>query len=167
MKHTSQPEPLHDRAGKHDIGTKRLRSAAGTLALVVVAITTSTANADEQDVIDYRRRIMKTMGEEAAVLGMMMQQKIPSTEFATHVQALAATAATAKRAFEPNVPGGDAKPEVWAQWPDFSKHLDELVVATGELAKTAKEGGMAAAGPKMKTALNCKSCHDTYRVPKK
>ena len=76
-------------------------------------------------------------------------------------------AATAKKAFEPNVPGGDAKPEVWANWKDFSKRLDDLTAATAELAKTAKAGGIAAAGPKVQDALTCKGCHDVYREKKK
>lgn len=151
---------------KHTSRFELPRITANMLALALFALT-ATAHADEQDSIDYRKHIMKSLGEEAAVLGMMMQQKIPATDFATHAQALAATASTAKKAFEPKVAGGDSKPEVWAQWPDFSKRLDELVAATEDLAKTAKDGGMAAAGPKMKTALTCKSCHDTYRVPKK
>ena len=151
----------------------RLSALAGRLALVaqmtLVACmgAAATAHADDQDVIDYRKHVMKTMGEEAAVLGMMLQKKVPATDFATHVEILATTAATAKKAFEPKVAGGDAKPEVWAQWPDFAKRLDALTAATDELAKTAKTGGIAAAGPKVQSSLTCKGCHDNYRVPKK
>ena len=126
-----------------------------------------TVRADDQDVIDYREHIMKSMGEQAAAIAMILQQKAPATNFATHVQILAITAATAKKAFEPKVLGGEAKPEVWAEWPDFAKRLDALVAATDELAKTAKDGGVSATQPKIQAALTCKSCHDTYRVPKK
>jgi cytochrome c556 len=143
------------------------RTMASGLAIVIALTASPSVHADDQDVIDYRRHIMKTMGEEAAIVGMMMQHKVPAADFATHVQALATAAATAKKAFEPKVPGGDSKPDVWAQWPDFAKRLDALVADTDGLAKTAKEGGMAAAGPKVQTALTCKGCHDDYRVPKK
>jgi cytochrome c556 len=98
---------------------------------------------------------------------MMVQQKAPVDDFATHAQALALTAATAKAAFEPEIQGGAAKSEVWSQWADFEKRIDALAAATADLAKTAKTGGAGAAGPKMQSALTCKSCHDTYRVPKK
>jgi len=98
---------------------------------------------------------------------MIMQHKAPADNFVTHTRILAITAATAKSAFEPKVLGGDAKPEVWAQWADFSKRLDALTAATADLAKTAQAGGIAAAGPKVQSALNCKGCHDSYSVPKK
>ncbi|HEY4366237.1 MAG TPA: cytochrome c [Steroidobacteraceae bacterium] len=149
------------------LSTHRLRRLAGALTLAVTLASAPLAHADDQDAIDYRRHIMKTMGEEAAIVGMILKQKAPAESFATHMQILAVAAATAKKAFEPKVAGGDSKPEVWAQWPDFAKRLDALVAATDDLAKTAQQGGVAAAGPKVSTALTCKGCHDTYRVPKK
>jgi cytochrome c556 len=133
----------------------------GALAL------SSGARADDQDTIDYRRHVMSSMGEQADAIGMILQHRAPVDNFAVHVQTLAVIAATAKKAFEPKVAGGDAKPEVWAQWANFSKRLDDLVASTADLAKVAKDGGITAAGPKVESALTCKSCHDSYRVPKK
>jgi cytochrome c556 len=134
----------------------------------VVATTTSTAvRADDQDVIDYREHIMKTMGEQVAAISQILQQKAPADNLAVHVQILAVTATTAKKAFEPKVPGGEAKPDVWTHWSDFAKRLDDLTGATADLAKTAKTSGTAAVAPKVQAALTCKSCHDTYRVEKK
>jgi cytochrome c556 len=138
---------------------------AATFALVSAMAGFAPAHADDQDVIDYRTHIMKTMGQQVAIIGMILEQRAPADEFATHVQVLAVTAATAKKAFEPEVPGGDAKPDVWAQWPDFAERLDTLAAATAELASIAKDGGLEAAAPKLKAALTCKGCHDEYRVP--
>ena len=146
----------------------RLGRIVHGLALATVLVGSSAAvYADDQDVIDYRRHIMKTMGEQAASIGMILQQKAPADNFATHVKILAVTAATAKKAFEPKVQGGDAKPEVWSNWADFSKKMDALVAATDDLAKTAASCGLAAAQPKVQSALTCKGCHDMYRVPPK
>ncbi len=136
------------------------------LIFALLLTAACAAQADDQDVIDYRRHIMHTMGEQVAILDMILQQRAPATSLATHAQVLAITAATAKKAFEPNIAGGEAKPEVWAQWPDFAKRLDALVAATDELAKTAKGGNVTATAPKLKE-LSCKGCHDTYRKPKK
>jgi cytochrome c556 len=102
-----------------------------------------------------------------AAISQIVQQKAPADNIAIHVQVLAVTAATAKKAFEPNVRGGEAKPDIWTHWPDFAKRLDELAAATADLAKIAKVGGAAATAPKMQATLTCKSCHDTYRVEKK
>jgi cytochrome c556 len=127
----------------------------------------SVGNADDQDAIDYRQHVMKTMNAQVEMLSMMIEKKVPADDFATHAQVLAIAAATAKSAFEPEIEGGAAKPEVWTAWDDFAKKMDALVAGTAELAKTAKSGGVAAAAPKMQQTLTCKGCHDTFRVPKK
>jgi cytochrome c556 len=146
--------------------TRRGHFAIGC-AILIGATASAVAHADDQDVIDYRQHIMKTMDEQAAAIGQILQQKAPAENFATHVQILAITAATAKKAFESKVLGGEAKADVWARWADFAKRLDELTAATTALAGTAKVGGVAAAAPKVPAALNCKSCHDIYCVEKK
>jgi cytochrome c556 len=136
-------------------------------AILVAATASTLARADDQDVIDYRQHIMKTLEEQAAAISQILQQKAPAENFNIHVQILAITAATAQKAFEPKVLGGEAKADVWVRWPDFAKRLDALTAATADLASTAKAGGLAAAAPKVQTALNCKSCHEIYCVEKK
>lgn len=122
--------------------------------------------ADDQDVMDYRSHIMKTMGEQLGALGQITKGKAAAGDVATQAEVLSITAGLAKVAFTPKVPGGEAKPEVWDKWDDFSKRLDEMVAAANDLAKTAKQGGVAAVTPKL-SSLGCKGCHDEYRVPKK
>lgn len=136
--------------------------------VVLVAATASTlARADDQDVIDYRVHIMKTLDEQAAAISQILEHKAPAENLTTHVQILAITAATAKKAFEAKALGGEAKPEVWSHWADFAKRLDDLTAATADLAATAKAGGVAAAAPKVQTALACTSCHELYVEKKK
>ena len=144
----------------------RLLQFAAGLAFAVAATLPAYA-ADPTDVIDYRKHVMKTLGEQAAAMAMTLQGKAPAENFTLHVQALASAASTALVAFEPKVPGGESKPEVWAKWDDFSKRMKELAANTADLAKTAQAGGAAAAGPKLQAALTCKGCHDIYREPKK
>ena len=138
--------------------TRTLRTLAG-LALLASLATPMAARADDKDVIDYRQHIMKTMGEQAAALGMIVQKKAPAENFAAHLQILAETAKLAKSAFTPKAVGGKAKADVWNNWADFSKRLDELVQVAEAGAKAAKDKGVAAGMPK----LTCKGCHDTYR----
>jgi cytochrome c556 len=122
--------------------------------------------ADDQDVRDYRSRVMKTMGEQFGALNLISKGKAPAGDVATQAEVLRITASLAKSAFEPKVPGGNAKPEVWDKWDDFSKRLDEMVAAADDVAKSAKQGGVAAVTPKL-SSLSCKGCHDVYRVEKK
>jgi cytochrome c556 len=133
--------------------------------LTAIIILPVTARADDQDTIDYRQHVMKTMGEQMLLIDQIVQKKAPPDSLATFTQILAMTAATAKSAFTPNVAGGDSKPNVWTNWADFSKQLDELVASTGDLAKAANAGDVAAAAPKV-AALGCMSCHAVYMQKK-
>jgi cytochrome c556 len=137
------------------------------VALATLLAASAVAFADDQDVIDYRKHVMKSMGEQLAAIHMILDKKAPANNFAVHLQVLAVTATQAEKAFEPNVPGGNSKPAVWASWADFAKRLDALVASTAELAKAAQSGPVTAVGPKLESALNCQSCHDTYMVPAK
>ena len=137
------------------------------LALGGLVLAALPSRADDQDVIDYRTHIMKTMGEQTDAIGLILENKVPADNFATHLKVLAVTATQAKRAFEPKVPGGNSKPEVWANWADFSKRLDELVTITADLAAAAQHDSVAAVGGKLKSSLKCKSCHENYRKPLK
>jgi cytochrome c556 len=78
---------------------------------------------------------------------------------------VAVSAATAKDAFTAKVPGGRAKPDVWKNWADFSKRLDELAASTASLAKSANEAGVQLTAAKL-NALKCDGCHDIYREKK-
>lgn len=122
--------------------------------------------ADDQDVRDYRSNVMKSMGEEVAALNQIAAGKAAAADVAVHAEVLRITAGLAKVAFTEKVAGGQSKPEVWSKWDDFSKRLDEMVAATTDLAKTAKQGGVAAATPKL-NSLGCKGCHDEYMAQKK
>jgi cytochrome c556 len=109
---------------------------------------------------------MKSMGEEVAALDQIAAGKASAADVAVHADVLRITAGLAKVAFKEKVAGGQSKPEVWTRWDDFSKRLDEMVAATTDLAKTAKQGGVTAVTPKL-NALSCKGCHDEYMVQKK
>jgi cytochrome c556 len=109
---------------------------------------------------------MKTLGEQFAALNQISKGKAPAADIATQAEVLRITAGVAKSAFTPKVLGGEAKPEVWDKWDDFSKRLDDLVAAATDVSKAAKQGGVAAVTPKL-SSLSCKGCHDVYRVQKK
>jgi len=141
------------------------RLAWAGIAFIGAALP-SGAFADDQDVKDYRSHIMKTLGEQVAALNLVAKGKAPAGDVVAQAEVLSITAGLAKIAFTPKVPGGEAKPEVWDKWDDFSKRLDQMSAAAADLAKAAKQGGVAAAAPKL-SGLGCKGCHDDYRVQKK
>src|SRR5580765_6876362 len=138
----------------------------GAVALWVLLVAGSAA-ADNNDVIDYRQHIMSTLDEQAAALGEILSGAVPDDNVIAHLDALSLTAATALKAFEPKVPGGQAKPEVWSQWADFSKRMNDFAQKTADMAKVAHTQGKDAGLANVMDALSCKKCHDTYRQEKK
>jgi cytochrome c556 len=146
-----------------------IRTRRMTIGLACASLLASAtlSHADDDDLIDYRQHIMKTMQEQVVAIDMILKQRAPGENLAIHVKVLASAASTAKSAFQPKVPGGEAKPEVWTNWSDFASRLDKQAAALADLDKAASNGGLSAAGPKVQAALSCDGCHDAYRVPKK
>ena len=138
-------------------------AAAALLAVQNVA----GAAADHGDAVDYRQHIMNSLNEQAGALGEILSGAVPDDNVLAHLDALALIASTALKAFEPKVPGGEAKPEVWSNWADFSQRMTEFAQGTAAMAKLAHEKGKEAGLAKVMDALSCKKCHDTYRREKK
>jgi cytochrome c556 len=121
------------------------------------------ARADDKDVIEYREHIMKTLNEQASAIGMILSGAAPDANLVEHIEIISLMADIALRSFEPKVQGGQAKPQVWTDWADFSKRMNEFARNATAVAKTAKEKGKDAATANILDALPCKSCHDIYR----
>ena len=124
------------------------------------------AHSEDQDTIDYRELIMKQLDAESAALGMIVSGQVPPDSLSLQAKAIALSAKSALKAFEPKVPGGEAKPEVWAKWDDFSKRMQTFAQKTEEMAKVSESGNVQKVTELMIDALPCKSCHDVYRTKK-
>ncbi|MGE3476502.1 MAG: cytochrome c [Rhodospirillaceae bacterium] len=136
-------------------------------ALASAALFAADARAapdTDADAVTYRRHVMKTMGEQAAALGMVLQQKGPAENAAIHARTIALTAKAALKAFEVQAPGGEAKAEIWRNWPDFAKRLKTLSDGADDLAAIAEREGLSAMQAKVMSVLSCKSCHDAYTL---
>lgn len=133
-----------------------------TLAVILFSTVSEARAASDFDVIDYRRLIMRTMGEQAAALGMALQQRAPLKNAVLHARMLALSAETALKAFEPHVLGGEARPEIWSNWQDFTGRLKKLAKGARALAEAGERQGLDAMNANAMSVLNCKSCHDTY-----
>jgi cytochrome c556 len=143
------------------------RRAGSLWLLAILALSFQhTAHADDEDVISYRQLIMKELDAEAAALGMIVSGQIPPDSLTLQAKAIANSAKSALKAFEPKVPGGEAKPEVWSKWDDFSKRMQTFAQKSEEMAKVSEGGNVQAVTELMIDALPCKSCHDTYRTKK-
>jgi cytochrome c556 len=143
------------------------RRVGGVLLVASLALNCAqTAHADDEDTIGYRQLIMKELDAEAAALGMIVSGQVPPDALSLQARAIALGAKSAIKAFEPKVPGGSAKPEVWAKWDDFSKRMQTFAQKSEEMAKVSEGGNVQAVTELMIAALPCKDCHDTYRNKK-
>jgi cytochrome c556 len=138
--------------------------ACSALSVVLASVVAPVVHADNAEVIDYRRHVMRTLGEQTQALAMVAQKQAPAENFEYHVAALAAASTQALKAFEPKAPGGNATPAVWDRWKDFSDRMNQLVANVSELERTTRTAGMAAAVSKVKELLTCNSCHEAYRT---
>lgn len=141
-----------------------MTARAACFGFVVAAVTTGPALAEAQstdrDVLNYRRHLMITLNEQSAALGMVLSGTVQG-DAAAHLEAIALTASYATKAFAPRVLGGEARPEIWTKWADFSRRMDDFARKTAAAAKTARSSGPQ--NVNVLDALACKACHDLYR----
>jgi adenylosuccinate lyase len=130
--------------------------------VMALSLIPASARADDAEAIDYRRHVMRTLGEQIEALAMTVQKKAPAENFNWHVKTLALASTQALKAFEPKVEGGNSKPEVWTSWKDFAVRMNEMVTKLAALDQKAQQGGMAAAAAKVQASLSCQGCHDAY-----
>jgi cytochrome c556 len=131
---------------------------------VAVLLPSGLKAASDSDAVAYRRHVMRTMSEQAAALGLVLQKRGPAENAALHARTIALAAEAAVKAFELQAPGGEAKPEIWLAWPDFEKRLNALSAGASDLAVIAERDGLDAMQAKAMSVLTCKSCHDTYTL---
>lgn len=89
-------------------------------------------------------------------------------DFPAIAAAMAEASSKTKAAFEKDTRGMEgftkAKDNIWDNWEDFAKRLDQLEVDAHAFAEAAKSGDMSKIGPAMgAVGKNCKSCHDEYK----
>ena len=117
--------------------------------------------------IRERHELMESIGKHAKRIGDAVKKG--------ETQSVAADAETISQDAE-KIPGlfpegsthekSRAKPEIWTHWKEFEQTAHGLAADAAALAKTSKEGGdVKKASGKM--FENCKSCHDSFRVPEK
>jgi len=145
----------------------RLTRFVAGAAVVAALAAPAVVHADDQDDIMYRQAVMKTLGEQAASIGMIAQGKAPLENLAVHARILELSANAGIDSFTPKVAGGESKPDVWAKWDDFSMKMKDLQTASADFAAAAKANPEAAKAKIQATLGTCKACHDVYREKKK
>lgn len=142
----------------------RVLKAALALALPLVPL--STVHGQAEDAVLARQLVMQQLDEEAEALGMIAARIEPPTKMAEHARNVARLAREANESFKANAPGGAAKPEIWRNWADYSKHMEAFIANADKMSKAADAGDLGGVTELLVDALPCKQCHDVYRNKK-
>lgn len=136
------------------------------LALALPLVPLSTVHGQAEDPVLARQLIMQQLDDEAEALGSIAARITPPTKLAEHAHNVARLAKESYESFKPNVPGGAAKPEIWTNWADYSKHMEAFIANTEKMTKAADAGDLNGVTEQLVDALPCKQCHDVYRQRK-
>ena len=131
------------------------------------AATGTPSKEEAEGIIFERQNIMLQIGKDAELLGEIAAGIKPPDKLAEVTKSIADSAEAAKAAFEPNVPGGRAKPEIWSNWADYSRRMNEFSANAKQLSELGAKGDLSGVTNALGSALPCKECHDVYRGPKK
>ena len=123
----------------------KLTGCVAAMAMFAALVLPTLAQADDQDVIDYRQHIMNTMDAQTAALGQILSTVIPDDNVVAHLEVIAIASQQSLSSFEKKVLGGESLPEVWENWEDFSAKMNDFSEKITTAAQVAKEKGKDAA----------------------
>jgi cytochrome c556 len=141
--------------------------AKGATPQVSIAAPQKPSADEAEGIIFERQQIMQQLDKDTEKLGSIVAGELPPEQLAATTSAIAKGAKESMAAFEPNVPGGRAKPIVWSNWADYSQRLQGFAEKSAAMAKAGETGDVAVVTSLMGDALPCKQCHDIYREKKK
>ena len=135
------------------------------LGLILIGGIAVAKEGVENPIVKVRMDTMAGIGASVKVLGDMASGKTPfdAAKAAEAGGVIAGNSVQITEVFEPQEtdPVSEAKPEIWANWDDFSAKADALFKASMALDTSSLEGvqaGMAGLGGA------CKACHTDYRL---
>lgn len=141
---------------------------AASAAYAETAAPAAALSKDEADSLIYeRQQAMIQLEKDADLIGSIVAGEVPPDKLAETARSLAAGAKDSAELFKREVPGGNAKPEVWTQHADYAARMDKFVAKSAEMAKVAETGNVNSVIELLVDAMPCKECHDVYRIPKK
>lgn len=148
-----------------------MRRAALPLSLLLLAAS-ATANAQDkpEDIIRYRQSAYTVLLWNWMPMNAMVRGRIPfdAAEFARRADRVAALTPQLLEGFPEGSGTGaptEAKPEIWADFADFTVKMKDLERESAALSTVAKSGDEAKMREQFaKVGGACKACHDKYKA---
>ena len=152
---------------------KRIRPTPMVLLVGMLGLALMLTGAQAQDdehILGYRQKVMKSMGASMGAIGDTLKHKLPfAGHIGVHAMDISRMSAVIAETFEKEITEGrtDAKPDVWQDWDKFVAAADALEAEGAKLAEVAGGGDMAAIGAQVKAlGKACGDCHKPFRKPK-
>lgn len=142
------------------------------LALVSSTILGTSVQANNfknvDDAIEYRQSALSLMAYNFGDMGAMLKGKKPfdAQVFAMRADNVAALAKLPLEGFTPGSDKGDteALAKIWTEKSDFDAKMEQLQKDAAALSIAAQADDKKALKQAfLKTAKNCKGCHDVYK----
>ncbi|OIQ98201.1 cytochrome c' [mine drainage metagenome] len=145
-----------------------LRSIAVVAGLLAFAGAAQAEFAKPAQAVHYRKSVFYVMGHHTAILGAMLEGRIPfDTQRAlSEAQIIEFMSHLPWRAFGPgtDVRGTDAKSSIWHERQRFQADAQDLERLTPRLTAAAQTGQLSQMRVVFgQTVKTCKSCHDSFR----
>ncbi len=143
----------------------------GSLFLLLGASIAVLAESQPEDIIKYRRNVMKANGAHAAAINAILQGKVDyKNQLADHAKALENIFKDIPSIFPKGSESGDTKalPAVWDNRAEFEKRAGDAKQKSAEFAKAVMTGDTQVYSAKFKElGETCKSCHKDFRKEEK
>ena len=139
-------------------------------AVALAGATAVKAADDPANILKYRKSVMQANGVHIGAIAAVVKGEVSySGHVAAHARALHATSMMVSDVFPPGSAVGDsrANPEIWQEPAKFAAAVKALQTESGELARVAESGDMAAIGAQLKkVGQACGGCHKPFRKKK-
>ncbi len=146
-----------------------VRSIA-SLALLSLLGASSAQAADDKAWIDYRQKLMSSIGSEMGAIGDILKNGLPLIpNIENHASAIAQSSRLIASAFEQKVVAGptDARPEIWSDTEKFKQAIQKMQSEAELLAAAVGEGNTDQIPARVKAlGQSCGGCHESFRKPK-
>ena len=143
-----------------------MKKLALTCLTASLLFGTGMVLADADASIEYRQSVFKVVKWHMDSLGAMARgdAEFDADAALHHSRQVHALSFMAKEGFGEGTQGGDAKPEIWANWDQFSGGMEKFQEVSGAMVAAAEEGTLQALRPAVgQMGQTCRTCHDNFR----
>jgi len=143
-----------------------VKPVLGTFGAVLLIGSTALAHEGATGIVKQRMDEMEHVGRVVKRINERVKSKRGLVDIARDAEEIRAAAARIPSLFPPGSRDGhsDAKPAVWARWPEFEAASRTLEQEAEKLAAAARSGQEPATAAQFRSMTRaCSGCHDTFR----